>query len=93
MGPKLVMVARTGTPMPSVPRDRNSTGYAVGVQSSPVSVARWVVLSFDTPGRDSPDRSPLTSAMSTGTPAADNCSAITCSDFVLPVPVAPAIRP
>ena len=40
MGPKLVMVARTGTPIPEVPSDRNSTGNAVGVQSSPVSLAR-----------------------------------------------------
>ena len=76
IGPKLVMVARTGTPMPSVPSDRNSTGKAVGVQLSPVSVARWVVLSPGAPGRDSPDRSPLTSAITTGTPAADNCSAM-----------------
>ena len=33
------------------------------------------------------------SATNTGTPAADSCSAITCSVFVLPVPVAPATRP
>ena len=33
------------------------------------------------------------SAIITGTPAADSCSAITCSDLVLPVPVAPATRP
>ncbi len=26
IGPKLVIVARTGTPIPSVPSDRNSTG-------------------------------------------------------------------
>ena len=40
-----------------------------------------------------PDRSPLMSAANTGTPAADSCSAISCSVFVLPVPVAPAISP
>ena len=34
-----------------------------------------------------PERSPLTSATNTGTPAAESCSAITCSVFVLPVPV------
>ena len=31
----------------------------------------------------------MTSAISTGTPAAESCSAITCSVLVLPVPVAP----
>ena len=40
-----------------------------------------------------PDRSPFTSAQNTGTPAAENCSAITCSVTVLPVPVAPATSP
>ena len=93
MGPKLEMVARTGTPMPDVPSVRNSTGYAVGVQLSPVSFARCAVLSLATPGRDSPDKSPLTSAIMTGTPAVLSCSAITCSDFVFPVPAAPATRP
>jgi hypothetical protein len=93
IGPKLVIVARTGTPMPVVPSDMNSTGKAVGVQLSPLSLARCSVLSLATPGRDRPDRSPLTSAIITGTPAADSCSAITCSDLVLPVPVAPATRP
>ena len=33
------------------------------------------------------------SGISTGTPAADSCSAITCRVLVLPVPVAPATRP
>ena len=33
------------------------------------------------------------SARNTGTPAADSCSAISCSVLVLPVPVAPATRP
>jgi hypothetical protein len=40
-----------------------------------------------------PDKSPFTSAQKTGTPAAENCSAMTCSVTVLPVPVAPATRP
>ena len=44
IGPKLVIVARTGTPIPEVPSDRNSTGKAVGVQSSPVSLARCLGL-------------------------------------------------
>ena len=40
-----------------------------------------------------PDRSPLTSARNAGTPAAESCSAISCSVLVLPVPVAPATSP
>ena len=35
----------------------------------------------------------MTSARKVGTPAAESCSAISCSVRVLPVPVAPAIRP
>ena len=45
------------------------------------------------PGCVMPDRSPLTSAMNTGTPIRENRSAITCSVTVLPVPVAPVMRP
>ena len=45
------------------------------------------------PGIARPVRSPLTSAMKHGTPAFDSCPAISCSVLVLPVPVAPAIRP
>src|SRR5688572_22318568 len=40
-----------------------------------------------------PLRSPLTSAAKTGTPAAEKPSARSCRVTVLPVPVAPAIRP
>ena len=40
-----------------------------------------------------PVRSPLTSAMNTGTPIVEKFSAIVCSVTVLPVPVAPVIRP
>jgi L-alanine-DL-glutamate epimerase-like enolase superfamily enzyme len=52
-------------------------------------------LSFglSVPDCDSPVRSPLTSAMNTGTPAREKRSAITCSVTVLPVPVAPVISP
>ena len=94
IGPNEVMVARIGTPIPPVPSETNSHGNPVGAQSvAPVSVARAVILSDDSPGADSPDRSPLTSAITTGTPAAESCSARPCSVFVLPVPVAPATRP
>src|SRR5690349_16630873 len=40
-----------------------------------------------------PETSPLMSARNTGTPAAESCSAMSCSVFVLPVPVAPAMSP
>ena len=40
-----------------------------------------------------PERSPFTSAANTGTPIRLKASAITCRVTVLPVPVAPAIRP
>ena len=45
------------------------------------------------PGTAMPETSPLTSAANTATPAAESCSAMTCSVRVFPVPVAPAIRP
>ena len=94
IGPKLVMVARTGIPIPSVPNDKNSTGIPAGVhESSPVSTARDFIFSLGSPAFDRPERSPLTSAITTGTPAADSCSAMPCNVLVLPVPVAPAIRP
>jgi hypothetical protein len=40
-----------------------------------------------------PVRSPLTSAMNTGTPMREKRSASTCSVTVLPVPVAPVMQP
>ena len=45
------------------------------------------------PGAPTPDRSPLTSTAKTGTPAADSWPARSWSVLVLPVPVAPAMRP
>ena len=52
-----------------------------------------VTWSLGSPGCSRPERSPFTSAANTGTPIAESCSAMSCSVFVLPVPVAPAIRP
>ena len=40
-----------------------------------------------------PVKSPLMSAMNTGTPIRENPSASTCIVIVLPVPVAPVIAP
>ena len=45
------------------------------------------------PGWEMPDRSPFMSAMKHGTPAWQKVSAMTWRVTVLPVPVAPAIRP
>src|SRR3569833_1366297 len=40
-----------------------------------------------------PERSPFTSARKTGTPMSLRRSASTCNEMVLPVPVAPLMRP
>ena len=48
---------------------------------------------FVAPACDSPERSPLTSAMNTGTPIELSASAMVCRVTVLPVPVAPVISP
>src|SRR5690606_29606686 len=50
-------------------------------------------LSLASAARAIPDRSPLTSAMNTGTPARAKPSASVCRVTVLPVPVAPAMSP
>ena len=54
---------------------------------------RRCMFSLSCPLRHMPDRSPLTSAMNTGTPMSEKDSASTFIVIVLPVPVAPAIRP
>ena len=92
-GPKDVTVARTGTPVPSPASARNSQGKPFAAQVVPVSAARAVMRSLTAPGAAIPETSPLMSARKTGTPASLSCSAISCSVLVLPVPVAPAIRP
>ena len=93
MGPKEVMVARTGMPLPSPPRARNSTGNVLPDQAWPIPAVRASSFSLPVAAVASPDRSPLISARNTGTPAAESCSAIMCSVTVLPVPVAPATSP
>ena len=72
IGPNCVSVARIGIAELLPPSERNSTGYAVGVQSSPVSLTRDWILALSSPGLAMPERSPLTSASSTGTPASDS---------------------
>ena len=68
-------------------------GHASGRHSCPILAVRVSSLSDGCPGMAIPDRSPLTTAAKTGTPAAEICSAISCSVLVLPVPVAPETSP
>ena len=93
VGPKALMVTRSGVPTPWPPSAKNSTGKPLAFQSWPSEAARSVTFGFSWPGIDRPDRSPLMSAAKTGTPAAESCSVSSCSVLVLPVPVAPATRP
>ena len=59
----------------------------------PIWVTRSRILSFGAPAIARPATSPFTSAMNIGTPRREKPSAITISEIVLPVPVAPATRP
>jgi hypothetical protein len=92
-GPKELTVARTWAP--SFPdSDRNSVGQPAGWKSQPIDAARSCTLALAaSPGAAIPLRSPFTSLMKHGTPAAESCSAISWSVLDLPVPVAPAISP
>src|SRR2546425_3821181 len=91
-GPKDETVARNWTPLFPV-RLTNSTGFGAGVKEMPHALTRSSILGLETPGAESPLRSPLRSAKNAGTPAAESCPASDCSVFVFPVPVAPAISP
>ena len=75
-------------------QDRSTTGHASNAKSVSLS---WATRSFTLPaalpGWLIPARSPLTSAIKTGTPMRLKASAIRCRVTVLPVPVAPAMRP
>ncbi len=92
-GPISDTVVRTGWPC-SAKRSQNTTGkpwYENPESSS--SCTRSATFAWSPPGLAIPERSPLTSAMKTGTPIAENCSASTRRLTVFPVPVAPAISP
>ena len=92
-GPNEWTVARTWAPSLPV-SDRNSTGWPDGSNVQPSDVTRSTTLGLvASPGAARPVRSPLMSATKTGTPAFDSWPAISWSVLVLPVPVAPAIRP
>ena len=92
-GPNDDTVARSCAPCLPV-RLKSSTGNAGRLPGEPESPARASrSRRWPRPAAARPARSPLTSERNTGTPAADSCSAISCSVLVLPVPVAPAISP
>ena len=91
-GPISVTVARTGWPC-SPNTSQNTVENWSGWKLRPISLARLRMKSLPSPTSEIPDRSPLISAANTGTPARAKPSAITCSDTVLPVPVAPVTRP
>ena len=74
------------------PRTRSGS-RAAGSRRGRPSRTRSSSLGLGVPGWLMPDRSPFTSATNTGTPCAEKPSASTWSETVLPVPVAPAIRP
>ena len=100
-GPRSETVARTGCPLPppaaagSAPNtSQQVTGQPDHFGSSSLSASRRsFTLPPNVPASAIPERSPLMSAMNTGTPMAENCSASFCNVTVLPVPVAPVMRP
>ena len=92
-GPMSDTVARTGWPC-SPYTSQNTVGQPENAGAgTPTSFRRSSNLGDVLPGWLNPARSPLTSAMKTGTPSDDRRSAITCSVTVLPVPVAPVMSP
>ena len=92
IGPNSATVARSRTPGSS-DRLRNSTGLAPGKKGSPMALCLSKIFPLSSAVAAIPLRSPLISISMLGTPLWLSCSARICSVFVLPVPVAPAIRP
>ena len=94
-GPISETVVRRG--MPFCPKiSHKVTGqplYSKPASARPNFWIRFCMSSVSTPGHIMPATSPFTSAMNTGTPMSLKLSAITFRVMVLPVPVAPAIRP
>ena len=96
-GPMSLTVARTGWPLAFVSVANTSHSVAgqatEGEGSMPRSFRIAASLAPTVPAWVMPVRSPFTSAMNTGTPRRLKFSAIVCKVMVLPVPVAPVIRP
>ena len=92
-GPMSLTVARTGWPCsPNTSHKVVGQGAKAGV-SKPRSFRMAAILSLSLPVWLRPVRSPLTSAMNTGTPMRERLCAMVCKVTVLPEPVAPVIRP
>ena len=66
---------------------------ACGRYGNLVLAYRSLILSFCSPSTAIPDKSPLISITKVGIPLCESCSTKTCRVLVLPVPVAPAIKP
>ena len=92
-GPKSLTVARTGWPCwPNT--SQRVTGHAMDSGATSARSARTLaIFSPIFPTCEIPVRSPFTSAMNTGIPMRLKPSAMVCSVTVLPVPVAPVIKP
>ena len=81
-------------PLPLPPRVRNSTGNAVAGHAMPTLVGALGDLRTALAGRGEAGEVALeVGEEDRAHPAAESCSAISWSVFVLPVPVAPATRP
>ncbi len=92
-GPMSEIVARSGCPsLPKTSHRLTGKSWKAGVGSL-CCFSRSSSLGDSLPALATPARSPLTSAMNTGTPSNDRCSARPCRLTVLPVPVAPVISP
>ena len=90
-GPISDKVTRIGKPFwPN--KSQNSTGYDFSLIESMPSIL-LATLSFISPTLARPEISPFISAKNTGTPISLKDSASVLSVIVLPVPVAPAIKP
>ena len=92
-GPISLTVARTGCPC-SPNTSQSVTGLAANTgEGKPRSLSTADIFSLGCPAWLMPVKSPLTSAMNTGTPIRDRPSARVCKVTVLPEPVAPVIKP
>lgn len=92
-GRRAVTVGRAGWPWAPNTSQKTTGAPVKRGASAPISFSRSSNLGEVPPGWLMPARSPLTSAMNTGTPIRDNRSAITWRETVLPVPVAPVMIP
>ena len=94
VGPISDTVTRTGWPFsPKISQKRVGKDWRLKSSPRPKRSMRAPRSQVSSPFWHMPDRSPLMSARKTGTPISEKLSAMTFIVTVLPVPVAPAIRP